>query len=167
MWYNFRAYAVLLPHINPLNVSRAIVWRGGFEVTGFESPTYFYVEFYKVKLQEKTLEGFFRSRGDSPSGVQHPASHLQAGVFAKGPSMALYPFVPALLLGSKGSQKPFESPIYLLSTQLPVNINFTGYMLIFGAGGIRTPGTLRFNGFQDRLLQPLGHRSRKGDRKVV
>ena len=29
-----------------------------------------------------------------------------------------------------------------------------------GAGGIRTPGTLRHNGFQDRLLQPLGHRSK-------
>jgi hypothetical protein len=28
-----------------------------------------------------------------------------------------------------------------------------------GAGGIRTPGTVRHNGFQDRLLQPLGHRS--------
>ena len=28
-----------------------------------------------------------------------------------------------------------------------------------GAGGIRTPGTFRHNGFQDRLLQPLGHRS--------
>ena len=30
----------------------------------------------------------------------------------------------------------------------------------YGAGGIRTPGALRHNGFQDRLLQPLGHRSR-------
>ena len=29
-----------------------------------------------------------------------------------------------------------------------------------GAGGIRTPGTLRHNGFQDRLLKPLGHRSK-------
>ena len=26
-----------------------------------------------------------------------------------------------------------------------------------GAGGIRTPGTFRYNGFQDRRLQPLGH----------
>ncbi len=30
-----------------------------------------------------------------------------------------------------------------------------------GAGGIRTHGTLRYNGFQDRLLKPLGHRSRR------
>ena len=36
-----------------------------------------------------------------------------------------------------------------------------------GAGGIRTPGALRHDGFQDRLLKPLGHRSRIGDRKVV
>ncbi len=28
-----------------------------------------------------------------------------------------------------------------------------------GGGGIRTPGTLRYNGFQDRHLQPLGHSS--------
>jgi hypothetical protein len=28
-----------------------------------------------------------------------------------------------------------------------------------GEGGIRTPGTLRLNGFQDRLLRPLGHLS--------
>ena len=26
-----------------------------------------------------------------------------------------------------------------------------------GAGGIRTPGTFRYNGFQDRRLKPLGH----------
>ena len=32
-------------------------------------------------------------------------------------------------------------------------------MAFIGAGGIRTPGTLRYNGFQDRLLKPLGHRS--------
>ncbi len=30
-------------------------------------------------------------------------------------------------------------------------------MKLNGAGGIRTPGTLRYNGFQDRRLQPLGH----------
>jgi hypothetical protein len=28
-----------------------------------------------------------------------------------------------------------------------------------GEGGIRTPGALRLNGFQDRLLRPLGHLS--------
>src|SRR5450759_1690576 len=28
-----------------------------------------------------------------------------------------------------------------------------------GGGGIRTPGTFRFNGFQDRRLKPLGHSS--------
>ena len=28
---------------------------------------------------------------------------------------------------------------------------------ITGAGGIRTPGTFRYNGFQDRRLKPLGH----------
>jgi hypothetical protein len=28
-----------------------------------------------------------------------------------------------------------------------------------GEGGIRTPGSLRFNGFQDRRLKPLGHLS--------
>jgi hypothetical protein len=28
-----------------------------------------------------------------------------------------------------------------------------------GGGGIRTPGTFRFNGFQDRRLRPLGHSS--------
>ena len=31
---------------------------------------------------------------------------------------------------------------------------------LYGAGGIRTPGTFRHNGFQDRLLKPLGHRSK-------
>ncbi len=29
----------------------------------------------------------------------------------------------------------------------------------YGEGGIRTHGTLRLNGFQDRLLRPLGHLS--------
>ena len=29
-----------------------------------------------------------------------------------------------------------------------------------GAGGIRTPGTFRYNGFQDRRLKPLGHCSK-------
>ena len=28
-----------------------------------------------------------------------------------------------------------------------------------GWGGIRTPGTLRYDGFQDRCLRPLGHPS--------
>ena len=28
-----------------------------------------------------------------------------------------------------------------------------------GGGGIRTPGTLRYNGFQDRRFQPLSHSS--------
>ena len=28
---------------------------------------------------------------------------------------------------------------------------------LIGAGGIRTPGTFRYNGFQDRRLKPLGH----------
>ena len=28
-----------------------------------------------------------------------------------------------------------------------------------GGGGIRTPGTLRYSGFQDRHLKPLGHSS--------
>lgn len=32
-------------------------------------------------------------------------------------------------------------------------------MEIGGEGGIRTHGTLLFNGFQDRLLKPLGHLS--------
>ena len=31
--------------------------------------------------------------------------------------------------------------------------------LFNGAGGIRTPGTSQHNGFQDRRLKPLGHRS--------
>ena len=30
-------------------------------------------------------------------------------------------------------------------------------LTINGAGGIRTPGTFRYNGFQDRRLKPLGH----------
>ena len=29
-----------------------------------------------------------------------------------------------------------------------------------GAGGIRTPDTFRYNGFQDRRLKPLGHCSK-------
>lgn len=33
-----------------------------------------------------------------------------------------------------------------------------------GAGGIRTHGTLLFDGFQDRCLRPLGHRSPGGPR---
>ena len=62
------------------------------------------------------------------SAVQrHRASHLQAGVFAKSPSMDFCPFDPTHSLGSKGPQKPFESPLLLAS---------------LGAGGIRTPGTL-------------------------
>ena len=28
-----------------------------------------------------------------------------------------------------------------------------------GEGGIRTPGTLRYNGFQDRRIRPLCHLS--------
>ena len=28
-----------------------------------------------------------------------------------------------------------------------------------GGGGIRTPGTFRYSGFQDRHLKPLGHSS--------
>ncbi len=35
----------------------------------------------------------------------------------------------------------------------------TGFRLNGGGGGIRTPGTLRFSGFQDRRLKPLGHSS--------
>ncbi len=35
-----------------------------------------------------------------------------------------------------------SNPLYYRSTTLPY---------IFGAGGIRTPGTRRYNGFQDRL----------------
>ena len=31
--------------------------------------------------------------------------------------------------------------------------------LWFGEGGIRTPGPFQINGFQDRLLKPLGHLS--------
>ena len=37
-----------------------------------------------------------------------------------------------------------------------------------GGGGIRTPGTLRHNGFQDRRLKPLGHTSVKDyNRKML
>ncbi len=34
------------------------------------------------------------------------------------------------------------------------------FSLTGGEGGIRTPGTLRYNGFQDRRFRPLSHLSR-------
>ena len=54
---------------------------------------------------------------------------------------------------------PLQS--YYLS-KLSVNIctyKGTYRLLFYGAGGIRTPGTSQHNGFQDRRLKPLGHRS--------
>jgi hypothetical protein len=39
--------------------------------------------------------------------------------------------------------------------------------VINGAGGIRTPGAFRHNGFQDRRLKPLGHCSYVGNATLV
>ncbi len=41
----------------------------------------------------------------------------------------------------------------------------SGSMLCRG-GGIRTPGTLRFNGFQDRRIRPLCHSSVRSKRII-
>jgi hypothetical protein len=72
----------------------------------------------------------------------------------------------------------FENRLYFVAVSRAVNVD--GKMKIFlyffccprlskhtslksrrcilnGAGGIRTPGTFRYNGFQDRRLKPLGH----------
>ncbi len=51
-----------------------------------------------------------------------------------------------------------SSPLEYFSTAAA----FCSFGLLFqngGEGGIRTHGTLLFNGFQDRLLKPLGHLS--------
>ena len=52
---------------------------------------------------------------DSPSGVRHPASQLQVGVFTKPAFMPVYRFKSTHSLGSNRSQKPFESPNKLWS----------------------------------------------------
>ena len=46
-----------------------------------------------------------------------------------------------------------------------------GFELLGGGRGIRTPGTLRYNGFQDRRIRPLCHSSgreisKKSNRKT-
>ena len=50
------------------------------------------------------------------------------------------------------------SPIRPLS-HLSILIKQLFNYIIFGEGGIRTPGEFPHNGFQDHLLQPLGHLS--------
>ena len=90
---------------------------------------------------------YVRSRGDSPSGVRHPASHLQAGVFAKLASVPVCRFKPTHSLGSNRPQKPFESPL------APHSVRSRG------DSNPRNP--CEFNGFRNHLLQPLGHRSKE------
>ena len=64
-----------------------------------------------------------------------------------------YPFGVQLL--SREPDSASLAPLQKTTTvRIPILQDFNN-----GAGGIRTPGTLRYNGFQDRLLQPLGHRS--------
>jgi hypothetical protein len=84
-------------------------------------------------------------------------------------TLPVYWFKPTHSFGLNQPQKPFESPCLSLmcgvSLSYPVGIARNSQakksygFFSNGAGGIRTPGTLRHNGFQDRLLQPLGHRS--------
>jgi hypothetical protein len=47
----------------------------------------------------------------------------------------------------------------LCKTQNPKSIMLSGLFVISGERGIRTPGTSRFNGFQDRRDRPLCHLS--------
>gem|GEM_PF-6525134 len=79
-----------------------------------------------------------RSRGDS--NPRYPHGHN---------SLAGSPFQPLMHRSRTGNPLRYLNKHNLFRAQSQT----------FGAGGIRTPGTLRHNGFQDRILKPLGHRS--------
>jgi|GEM_PF-4677345 hypothetical protein len=70
----------------------------------------------------------------------------------------------AVIIAERGGfEPPVPLPAQLLSrepdsaTLEPLHGGFSNQL--FGERGIRTPGNLRLNGFQDRLLRPLGHLS--------
>ena len=57
---------------------------------------------------------------------------------------------------SRGASSPLEYFSRVAFIQYAIVLHGK---IIGGKGGIRTHGTLLLNGFQDRLLKPLGHLS--------
>ena len=116
---------------------------------GAHSVFLYNVSFFRNSLVTvyKDVHCNLRSRGDSASSSAHPVLNFQ-------PTFIPFRCHPCqLFLVFTRREFRFESP----SCNKHYSDNLT--LFITGAGGIRTPGTFRHNGFQDRLLKPLGHRS--------
>ena len=65
-------------------------------------------------------------------------------------------------LFGRNAKNPLKHWVFLKAKEPPLGGSLCLHFEIGGEGGIRTPGPLRVNGFQDRRYRPLSHLSKPG-----
>ena len=103
------------------------------------------------------------SGGMALRGLRRLARSLVGGLKSKttmGIAVAALPTIPFFAARACGcEQAPTAGPVDKKAS--PRNAGMPLSSLICGGGGIRTPGTLPYNSFQDCRHRPLGHTSGK------
>ena len=107
-----------------------------------EKPRYLRIRVLCVNAEEEGLVGTSASfsQGEDPPNNSNPITRRLAIDFLFASILS-----QASLVRLDANKKPDQKLI--------------GFELFGGGRGIRTPGTLRYNGFQDRRIRPLCHSS--------